>query len=227
MTAFIAYLRVSTNKQGKSGLGLEAQQDAVVRFLRPEDSILATYIEVESGTKSSNRPQLAMAMAHCRRMKGKLLIAKLDRLSRNVSFIASLMESDVKFAACDLPDADPFRMHIEAAVAENEAARISARTKAALAAAKARGVKLGGYRGIPSTPSTLATERAAQARTAKACDAATALVPMINELQAIGATTAYAIAQLLNAKGVATTRGGKWQAIQVARLMKIVGATVN
>ena len=221
MTAFIAYLRVSTDKQGKSGLGLEAQQDAVVRFLRFEDSILATYIEVESGTKSANRPQLVLAMAHCRKVKAKLLIAKLDRLSRNVSFIASLMESDVKFAAGDLPDADPFRLHIEAAVAENEAARISARTKAALAAAKARGVKLGGYRGVPTTPSTFATERAAQARTAKAYDAATVLLPMIRELQASGAATAYAIAQLLNTRGIATRRGGKWQATQVARLMKI------
>jgi DNA invertase Pin-like site-specific DNA recombinase len=111
------------------------------------DVVLTEFVEVETG-KNNERPRLAAAMAACRKHRAKLLIAKLDRLSRKVSFIAPLMESNVKFVACDMPDADPFRLHIEAAIAEEEARKISARTKAALAAAKTRGVVLGGVRTV-------------------------------------------------------------------------------
>lgn len=146
MTAYIAYLRVSTDRQGKSGLGLEAQQEAVSLFARGDDAIIATLVEIESG-RNSERPQLAAALRQCRQFGATLLIAKLDRLARDVAFVATLMKSDVRFIAADMPEADPFRLHIESAIAEEESRKISARTKAALAAAKARGVKLGGFRG--------------------------------------------------------------------------------
>src|ERR1700712_922397 len=144
---FVGYFRVSTARQGRSGLGLEAQQEAVRSYLNGGDwQILAEVIEVESG-KRNDRPQIAEALRLCRLHKATLVIAKLDRLARNVHFISSLMESDVDFVACDFPEANRLTVHILAAVAEHEAGMISARTKAALTAAKARGVTLGGQRG--------------------------------------------------------------------------------
>jgi len=138
---FIAYFRASTERQGQSGLGLEAQQKAVVDWLNGGGSeLIESFIEVESG-KHAHRPELAKALAQCRRRKAKLVIAKLDRLSRNVAFIASLMDSGVEFVAVDNPSANKLTIHILAAVAEDERERISARTNAALAAAKARGTK--------------------------------------------------------------------------------------
>src|ERR1700733_8751874 len=132
---FVSYLRVSTDRQGKSGLGLEGQQAAIDAFLQPNDKLLAPpYIEVESG-KNSDRPQLRLALDRCRKTGATLLIARLDRLARNVRFISSLMEEGVPFVACDMPNATPFMLHIYAAVAEEEARAISRRTKAALAAA--------------------------------------------------------------------------------------------
>src|SRR5262245_32439937 len=142
----IAYYRVSTRKQGQSGLGLEGQQHEVQTFAqRNGASIVATYKEVESGRKSA-RPELQKALAHAKRSKAVLVAAKLDRLSRNVAFLSALMESKVEFVCCDNPHATPLTIHILAAVAEDEAKRISARTKAALAAAKRRGVVLGSAR---------------------------------------------------------------------------------
>lgn len=140
---YVAYYRVSTQKQGQSGLGLEAQRMAVKSSLRADDELIAEYTEVESG-RLHERPQLDLAMRHAKRAKAKLIIAKLDRLSRNVRFLAQLMEEGVPLAFCDMPDANEFTIHIMAAVAQNEAKQISQRTKDALAAAKARGVKLGG-----------------------------------------------------------------------------------
>jgi hypothetical protein len=140
---FVSYIRVSTQRQGRSGLGLEAQRDAVTNHLNGGRwSLIAEVVEVESG-KRSDRPKLAEALRLCRASKATLVIAKLDRLARNVAFIANLMESGVEFVACDMPQANRFTLHILAAVAEHEAAMISARTKAALAAAKARGIRLG------------------------------------------------------------------------------------
>src|ERR1700744_6231229 len=143
---FISYYRVSTDQQGRSGLGLAAQRDAVTSWLNGGAwSLLGEYVEVESG-KDNSRPQLAAAMAQCRLTEAVLVIAKLDRPSRNVAFLANLMDSGVEFVAVDNPQATRFTLHILAAVAEHEAAMISSRTKAALAAAQARGVKLGGHR---------------------------------------------------------------------------------
>src|SRR5213080_3501248 len=140
---FIAYFRVSTDKQGKSGLGLEAQRNAVLDYLNGGRwSLVQEFVEVESG-KHSDRPQLTAALAACKKHKAKLVIAKLDRLSRNLAFIATLMESGVEFVAVDMPEANKLTVHILAAVAEHEREMISERTKAALKAAKARGTRLG------------------------------------------------------------------------------------
>lgn len=141
----IGYIRVSTDKQGKSGLGLEAQEKAIASYSRGMDRDLQRiYVEVESGKNHTNRPQLALAIAHCRRIKATLVIAKLDRLARNVAFVSALMDSDVNFVACDQPSASRLTLHILAAFAEDEGLRISARTKEGLAAYKARGGLLGG-----------------------------------------------------------------------------------
>jgi DNA invertase Pin-like site-specific DNA recombinase len=145
MAGYVAYYRVSTDKQGASGLGLEAQREAVARNLGA-GSLLAEFTEVESGKRSANRPQLIAALEMCKRKKAILLIAKLDRLARNVHFISGLMEAGVEFVAADMPTANRLTVHIMAAFAEHEAAMISARTKAALQAAKARGTVLGNPR---------------------------------------------------------------------------------
>ena len=139
---FVTYLRVSTDRQGKSGLGLEAQRAAVLDHVAGKGEIAAEYVEIESG-KRNERPQLARAMAEAKRIGAVLLIAKLDRLARNVAFIANLLEAGVEIAAADMPEANRFLLHVMAAVAEHEAQAISDRTRAALAAAKARGVALG------------------------------------------------------------------------------------
>src|SRR3954466_14112607 len=141
MPGFVAYYRVSTDRQGQSGLGLDAQRAAVAGFFGARE-LIAEFTEVESG-KRADRPQLAAALDLCRRRRAMLVIAKLDRLARNVAFIASLMEAGVEFTAVDMPSANKLTLHILAAVAEHEREMISARTRAALAAAKARGVRLG------------------------------------------------------------------------------------
>ena len=225
MSTYIAYLRVSTQKQGQSGLGLEGQQESVKRFLRQGDTIVASFVEVESG-RNCDRPQLTAAMAACRRHGARLLIAKLDRLARDVAFIATLMKSDVKFTACDMPDADPFRLHIEAAIAEEEARKISARTKAALAAAKARGIALGGFRGrhLTAMERVKGSIKANAARASNARARALSFMPLIEEVRAAGANTMSAIARALNARGVRTALGGEWQAVQVQRLLRAASA---
>jgi DNA invertase Pin-like site-specific DNA recombinase len=150
---FCAYLRVSTDKQGKSGLGLEAQQTAINGFLRSSDRLVATFTEVESGKKAS-RPELHMALARCKATGATLLVAKVDRLSRNLPFLRSLIDGGIDVAFCDMPQVPAgamgrFILTQMAAVAELEAGLISERTKAALKAVKARGVVLGGDRGYP------------------------------------------------------------------------------
>lgn len=216
MTAFIAYLRVSTEKQGDSGLGLAAQQEAVARFVRAPDAVMTTFVEVESGRKNE-RPQLAAALKRCRESGAVLLIAKLDRLARNVAFIAKLMESDVRFVACDMPTADPFRLHIEAAVAEEEARKISQRTKAALAAAKAKGVKLGGFRGRYFSADDL--DAGIAVRQDKSAAFAARVLPAVEAIKASGASTLREIAAGLTARGISTQRGGDWTAMQVSRVL--------
>jgi len=214
MKRFVAYYRVSTDKQGKSGLGLEAQQQAVLQYLNGGAwDLVAEFTEVESG-KKNDRPQLAAALAACKKHKATLVIAKLDRLARNVAFIANLMEGDAEFVACDFPTANRLTLHILAAVAEHEREAISARTKAALAAAKARGKTLGGFRGV-----TVDQAKGAQAASAKAKEWAQGDIGKeIADMKARG-WSLWEIAHSLNNLGVKTRRGGEWQATSVKRVL--------
>jgi DNA invertase Pin-like site-specific DNA recombinase len=211
---YIAYLRVSTARQGQSGLGLEAQQSAVHGFVKQHGgAILQTFIEIESG-KRSDRPELAKALAAAKKAKATLLIAKLDRLARNVAFVANLMEAGVDFVACDQPFANRLTVHILSAVAEDEARRISERTKAALAAAKARGVKLGS----PRAKQTIAKARAARSSYARKANAGTQAV--IADIKASGVASLTGIAKALQARGIKTPGGSTdWRPVQVARLL--------
>lgn len=218
---FIAYYRVSTARQGRSGLGLEGQQEAVRHFLNGGNwNLIAEVTEVESG-KRNNRPKLAEALSLCRLHKATLIIAKMDRLARNVFFISSLMESGVDFIAVDNPTANRLTVHVLAAVAEADGIAISERTKAALGAAKARGVKLGGNR----NPARLNEVRAlgiaasAEVRSAKADQRAKDVAPMVNALVAKGCSL-NAVAVKLNQDGIPTPRGnGAWTAKAVSRLL--------
>ncbi|HEV7462864.1 MAG TPA: recombinase family protein [Methyloceanibacter sp.] len=213
-TAFVAYLRVSTVRQGESGLGLEAQRAAVEAFARHHGGgIVACFVEVETG-KRSDRPELAKALEAARKAKATLLIAKLDRLARNVAFIANLMDAGVEFLACDQPFASRLTLHILAAVAEDEARRISERTKAALQAAKARGRKLGS----PIAAKTVANARAA--RSAYAAKANEGTRAIVHDLQVRGVSGLSEIARCLQARGIKTTAGRTaWQPVQVSRLL--------
>ena len=218
---FIVYLRVSTKRQGQSGLGLEAQREAVQNYLNGGQwTVVQEFVEVESG-KKSGRPELAKACAACRLYGAKLVIAKLDRLSRNAHFLLGLKEAGVDFVAADMPEANRMTIGIMAVMAEHEGEMISARTKAALAAAKRRGVKLGGDRGARLTAKARAAGTAAiraQAR-ARAAD----LAPVVKELQAAGLESLRAIGAALDERGIPTARGGKWSAVQVARLLDAAG----
>jgi DNA invertase Pin-like site-specific DNA recombinase len=214
---FVAYYRVSTARQGKSGLGLEAQRQAVEEHLNGGSwQLVAEFTEIESG-KRSDRPKLAEALKTCRLRGGKLVIAKLDRLARNVAFISNLMESQVEFEAVDFPQANRLTIHIMAAIAEHEAKMISERTRAALAAAKARGKKLGGFRGRAGTAADCAKARKARSDGAKA--RAADLAPVINDIRASGAQSLHAIAKELNGRGISAPRGGEWSAAQVRAVM--------
>ena len=206
---FVAYLRVSTDRQGRSGLGLEAQREAVARFVAGSGGqVIAEHVEVESG-KNNARPKLAEAMAACRAMRATLLVAKLDRLSRNLAFLANLMEAKADFVCCDNPHATPFTLHILAAVAEHERGMISARTKAALAAAKARGVKLGNPELRAGSPEVVAAARAAH--TEQALARALAVLPFIDAARRAGATSLREIATAMTARGIRTPSGrGRW-----------------
>jgi DNA invertase Pin-like site-specific DNA recombinase len=206
---WVSYLRVSTDKQGASGLGLEAQRKAVADYLNGGKWTLAVeFVEVESG-KRSDRPQFAAALAACRKHKAKLVVAKLDRLARNVLFISKLMESGVEFVAADMPFANKLTIHILAAVAEHEREQISDRTKRALAAAKARGKVLGG----PKLAEASAKGSAANREKAHIFAANTR--PVIEQIRKSGITTLRGIAAALNARGVPTARGGTWTPVQI------------
>jgi len=223
----VAYCRVSTKQQGASGLGLEAQRAAVEEHARRAGARVAgLYVEVESG-KLADRPELAKALAHARRNKATLCVARLDRLARNVEFLAKVMNSGAEFVACDNPAANRLTLHILAAVAEAEAKAVSERTKAALAAAKARGVKLGSAR--PGhwkgrEDARLAGARAgakagALARARNAADAYSDLAPTMKGLRAEGLTL-QGIAEKLNAEGHTTRRGKPWNPVQVSRVLE-------
>lgn len=229
MAGIIAYFRVSTKRQGESGLGLEGQATAVEEYAKQTGKqIVARYTEVESGRKS-DRPALARALAHARRSKATLCVAKLDRLSRNVEFLARVMNSDCEFAAADMPTANKFMLHVMAAVAEHEQKAISERTKAALAALKAGGTKLGSARpghwegeGMEERRQAgLAKARmvAARVRSEKAEEAYADLRPEMIEMRAKGMTLA-GIADKLNADGYRTRRDKPWNPVQVSRVLE-------
>jgi len=216
---YISYLRVSTKSQGDSGLGLEGQRASVTRFLNGGSwNLIKEVVEVESG-KRNDRPKLAEALRLCRVYGAQLLVAKLDRLARNVHFISSLMESGVKFTAVDMPQANDMTIHILAAVAQGEAKAISDRTKAALAAAKEDGTQLGGVRSNSASIHKVGVPKSIAARTAKAARRAADLVPVIEAIKAEGATSLREIAAVLNERKIPTARGGEWSAVQVQRVI--------
>ena len=223
----VGYFRVSTKRQGESGLGLDGQRTAVEVYCRANGLGLArTFTEVESG-KRADRPQLAAALAHCKRTGAKLIVAKLDRLARNVHFLSGLMTSGVEFVTCDNATANRLTIHILAAVAEAEAAAISARTKAALAAAKARGQLLGSAR--PGHWNSNANARldglaagrkvTAMLKHQRALAAVADLLPIMRQGRAEGQTF-QAIADRLNAEGHTTSRGNAWTAVGVIQVLR-------
>jgi DNA invertase Pin-like site-specific DNA recombinase len=220
---FVAYYRVSASRQSKGGLGLGAQRAAVAAYLNRGDWLIVDeHTEVESG-KRSDRPALERALASARLHQASLVVSKVDRLTRSVAFLSRLLEAGVDVRFADLPQIEGatgrFMLQQMVAVAELEAGMISARTKAALAAAKKRGKKLGGYRGVaPTAKMQAASKKALQARAeTRAADVG----PTIRELQAAGAASLRAIADGLNARGIPTARGnGAWSAVQVARVLE-------
>lgn len=223
----IALLRVSTTRQGRSGLGLEAQRAAVQEYLaRTSCALLEELVEIETGTSKRRRPILTQAIERCRLTGATLVIAKLDRLARNVAFVSGLMESGVDFVALDVPQATPFTIHILAAVAEHEAKIISQRTRAALAAAKARGRKLGNpaqgarnLRAHDGRPLALAAIRANADRRAAS------LAALVREL--LPGRSLRQLAAAMNDRHIRTPRGGRWHAASVARLVVRLGLAVS
>jgi DNA invertase Pin-like site-specific DNA recombinase len=219
---FVSYYRVSTGRQGKSGLGLEAQRAAVATYLNGGDwQIVEEHTEVESG-KRSDRPALEKALAAARLHRASLVVSKVDRLTRSVAFLSRLLEAGVDVRFADLPQIEGatgrFLLQQMVAVAELEAGMISARTKAALAAAKKRGKKLGGNRG--ALPNAKMWKASVKAREERADARAADLAATVKELQGAGATSLRAIADGLNAKGIPTARGaGQWSAVQVQRVL--------
>ena len=226
MTNYIAYTRVSTKKQGNSGLGLEAQTTSVINFVNGHGKLLATYTEVESG-KKSDRPELAKALAHAKRSKAILVVAKMDRLSRNLAFLSALLESSVEFVAVDNCHANRLTIHILAAIAEHEAKATSTRTKEALQAARARGTKLGsnrpghwaGREHLRQAGQRNATKAAALANRENRIGIYSDLVPLIKDLRSQGITL-KAIAAKLTELGHETRRGKPWNHVQVLRLLR-------
>jgi predicted site-specific integrase-resolvase len=237
---FVAYYRVSTEKQGRSGLGLEAQQEAVRTYLRGGDwQLMAEVVEIESG-KRNDRPRLAEALRLCRLQGAVLIIAKLDRLARNVAFISNLMESGVEFTAVDFPQANRLTVHILAAVAEHEREMISKRTKDALASKRAfyarltdqekaelrlrgKATQLGGNRGKVHLVARKGALASAVIRSTKAKRRAADVAPIVHELQAAGASLRK-VAAALNDRHIPTARGSRWTATQVMRVLDQAGS---
>lgn len=208
----VAYLRVSTQRQGVSGLGLEAQQDAIERYATTTGQpVVATFTEIESGA-AKDRPQLAAALDLCRRRKAVLLIARLDRLSRNLAFVAQLLDANVEIRAADMPEANRMMMQMLAVFAEHERRMISDRTRAALAAAKARGVRLG------ANGAALA-----QVERNGAVAFARTVEPMVHQARSDGAKSARQIADALNRMRVSSRDGGRWHPSSVTRLLRRLG----
>ena len=219
MRPLVSYIRVSTSKQGKSGLGIEAQRDAIAHFAAGEGcEVVGEYVEVETGKGADaldRRPKLAAALAQARKGKAAVVVAKLCRLSRDVAFISGLMAQRVPFIVAELgADADPFMLHIYAALAEKERALIAERTRAALAQKKAQGATLGN----PTNLGEAQAKGAAANRTAADAFAANVL-PIVRQIEAAGATTHRAIAAALNARGIRTARAGAWHDSTVRNLL--------
>ena len=210
---FVAYYRVSTTKQGISGLGMESQKHSVAHYLRLNGGhLLAEYAEVESG-KNNSRLELGKALAECRKRKATLVIAKLDRLARNAAFLLNLRDSGVEFVAVDMPQADRFTVGIMALVAEHERDMTSARTKAGLAAAKRRGTRLG-------NPNPEEAQRAArEANSEKARQFRAIMLPVVQRIQRSGVSSLRGIAECLNARGVKTPTGKEFAAQSVKNLL--------
>jgi len=227
---FISYLRVSTQRQGKSGLGLEAQRAAVESYLNGGKwKLVAEFVEVESGRRA-DRPELAKALALCRAHRAALVVAKVDRLARSQGFLSRLLEAGVDVRFCDLPQIEGptgrFLLQSMMSVAELEAGMISARTKAALAASKARGKKLGGFRGRAGTADDTALARAA--RTAKANEQALSIGPIIDRIDPTRSASLRTVAARLMDEGVPTPAGGdQWTAAAVARLRRRLETAAN
>jgi DNA invertase Pin-like site-specific DNA recombinase len=234
MKLFILYFRVSTKKQGESGLGLEAQRTAVGRFTATEDAtVLDEFVEVESG-KKSKRPQLAKAISMCKAHGAILVVAKLDRLARNVAFTSALMDSGIEFVACDMPYANRLTIHILAAIAEDEARRISQRTKAALAELKAKGVPLGSNR--PDHWEKINSKHGRNLRGWGGMDAGRKaaniaerfretykdVIPLVETLIE-RAVPLGEIATILNARGLKTSQGAQWTSSAVSRVVAKLG----
>jgi DNA invertase Pin-like site-specific DNA recombinase len=219
MRQAVAYIRVSTGQQGKSGLGIEAQREAIARFAAAEGcALLAEVVEVETGKGTDaldRRPKLAEALGIARKAKAPVVVAKLCRLSRDVAFISGLMAQRVPFVVAELgADADPFMLHIYAALAEKERHLISDRTRAALAAKKAQGATLGNRTNLDQAQAkgAAANKQAADALAAN-------VLPVVRQIQASGATSLRAIAEALNARGIRTARGGAWHDSTVRNLL--------
>ena len=214
MTKFVAYLRVSTARQGRSGLGLDAQRHAVQAFVtsRAGKIIAPEFVETESG-KRNDRPQLQMALGRCKATGASLVVAKLDRLSRNAAFLLTLRDSGVPFVAADMPEANTLTIGILAVMAQAEREAISARTKAALAAAKLRGIKLGNPNGRPNLKPGNGTAAASKA----ARTFAQGLLPMVSDLETTGLSL-NAIARQFNEEGIQSRRGGLWTAKAISNL---------
>lgn len=218
MQKFVSYLRVSTERQGASGLGLEAQRAALQAHVAGRGDLVAEFLEIESG-KNNARPELQRALQEAKRQGAVLVIAKLDRLARNVAFIATLLEAGVDIEAADLPHANRFVMHIMAAVAEQEAAAISTRTKDALRAAKARGVALGAANPRVRQALERSRQRADATRKAKADAGAAGVRPLLEEYQRKGMSLRQ-MAEELNRLRIATARGGQWYAATVRNALQ-------
>lgn len=219
MKRFVAYYRVSTKRQGESGLGLEAQREAVRRFIG-DGLLVAEFEEVESGGRH-DRPALEQALRECRLRRATLVIAKLDRLARSVAFISRLMEDGVDFVAVDLPQANSFTVHVMAASAEFERQLISDRTRAALAAAKARGQRLGGTRPGHDIRDFAAVGHmhSLAVRRKKARSFAKDTVELLESIKAESGAGATQLAKAMNERGIPAPRGGLWSAVQIQRVM--------
>jgi DNA invertase Pin-like site-specific DNA recombinase len=224
---FVSYLRVSTERQGRSGLGLEAQRNAVTEHLNGGDwELLSEFVEVESGRRN-DRPKLAEALHRARVTGATLLIAKLDRLSRDAHFLLGLERAGIEFVACDMPHANRLTVGIMALVAEQEREAISQRTRAALAAAKARGTKLGNPNGANVLRGVGAGKpgwtAGAEGNKRSAEEFASRVLPVIVDIRAGGTSSLEGIAAELNARGILTPRRGAWYPASVKRVLARVG----